>query len=84
MRRTAILGALFTSLCAGCLPPRLLASRDVPHLVAEETTVIGWCRAKDGHVEKCRIELFPGDVVAPQELIKFEARPVTKVSHGPR
>lgn len=69
--RSAIVCA---TLCAGCLPPRLLASRDIPHLVAEETQVIGWCRNKEGKVEKCRIEVLPGDVIAPQEILKVEAR----------
>lgn len=75
MPRIVILGALFTSLCAGCLPPRLLASRDVAHIIAEDDTVIGYCRAKDGHVEKCRVVVREGDVCAPGEILKvMEAR----------
>lgn len=70
MPRIASLLGMFTILCAGCLPPRLLASREVAHVIAERNTVIGWCRAKDGHVEKCRVEVLPGDVVAPQELLR--------------
>ena len=62
-------------LSSGCLPPKLLASRDVPHLVAEETEVVGWCRRQDGKVEKCRIEVFPGDIIAPQELLRVRVDP---------
>lgn len=80
MTRIAILGVLFTSLCAGCLPPRLIASREVAHVIAERDTVIGWCRAKDGHVEKCKVELLPGDVIAPQEILR--APETQQVSYG--
>ena len=79
--RSLLVGCVIS--CAGCLPPRLLASRDVPHIVAEETTVVGWCRAKTGNVEKCKVELLPGDVVAPQEILRLEVVPPTsRVSHG--
>ena len=65
LRLFAVCAISFT----GCLPPRLLATRDPPHIVAEKATVVGWCRNKVGNVEKCRVEVIPGDVVAPQELL---------------
>jgi hypothetical protein len=69
IRGTLSFAIVCVTLCAGCLPPRLLASRDLPHIVADRTTVIGWCRNKEGKVEKCRVQVIPGDVVAPQELL---------------
>lgn len=69
MRKIASLAAMCSIWCVGCLPPRLLASRDVPHIVAEEDTVVAWCRNKDGTVERCKVRLIPGDVVVAQELL---------------
>lgn len=77
IRATLILLAGCGMLSSGCLPPRLLASRDIPHIVAEEGEVIGWCRRSDGKVEKCRVEVLPGDIIAPQELIRPQVLPPT-------
>lgn len=73
MTRATLLWLIaFAMLCGGCLPPRLLASREIPHSVAEGATVIGWCRNAEGKVEKCRVEVIPGDVIAPQEILRVE------------
>ena len=69
IRGTLKLCAVCAISFTGCLPPRLLASRDLPHIIAKEATVVGWCRNKAGNVEKCRVIIVPGDVCAPQELL---------------
>ena len=69
MKTTSISLLVLATCCAGCLPPTLLAARDRPHRVAERATVIGWCAAPEApKVEKCKVELVPGDVILGQEL----------------
>lgn len=71
MRTTRLCCVLFAISFAGCLPPRLLANRDRAHIAAEEAEVVAWCQSPSDEtkVEKCRVKVVPGDVIAPQEQL---------------
>ncbi len=75
MKTTSLLSLALAICCGGCLPPTLLANRDRPHRVAERATVIAWCappEAAAGVVEKCKVELLPGDLLISTELLTGE------------